>query len=59
MDIDINGNLNAFLRRRSPDGRYASFDYCFNYFQRAHDSEQAQDLCLGLIGGTWAPWVAP
>jgi hypothetical protein len=44
MDIDINGNLDAFLLRRSPDGRYASFDYCFNYFQQAHESGQARGL---------------
>ncbi len=31
--MDIEANLAAFTRNLGPDARYASFDYCFNYFQ--------------------------
>jgi hypothetical protein len=64
MDIDISGNLDAFLHRRSPDARYASFDYCFNYFQQARERGQATVLadeeCLELsclhLGFYLASW---
>lgn len=36
MTADIEANLKAFLGARLPGARYASFDYCFNYFQDAH-----------------------
>jgi|ERR1017187_713503 hypothetical protein len=45
--VDIDGNLNAFLCRRSPKARYASFDYCFNYFQEARESRKTADLACG------------
>lgn len=32
------------MSRRSPAGRYASFDYCFNYFQDARDAQETIDL---------------
>ena len=41
---DIEGNLKAFLCRRSPAARYASFDYCFNYFQDARDAQETVGL---------------
>jgi hypothetical protein len=44
MSVDIQGNLAAFLRRRSPEAGYASFDYCFNYFQQARDSAETGQL---------------
>lgn len=47
MEPDIEGNLHAFLRRRSPAARYASFDYCFNYFQDARDAEETAGLASG------------
>jgi hypothetical protein len=47
MVVDIEGNLSAFLSRRSPTARYASFDYCFNYFQAARDAQEAADLASG------------
>lgn len=31
--VDIEANLTRFLGTREPTLRYASFDYCFNYFQ--------------------------
>jgi hypothetical protein len=45
MTVDIEGNLNAFLARRDPGARYASFDYCFNYFQQARENQQSANLC--------------
>src|SRR6266566_8688564 len=47
MVVDIEGSLNAFLCRRSPKARYASFDYCFNYFQQARDNQETTDLARG------------
>ena len=44
MAVDIKGNLDAFLCRRSPTARYASFDYCFNYFQNARDAQETAGL---------------
>jgi hypothetical protein len=31
--VDIEANIQAYLGDRKPNARYASFDYCFNYFQ--------------------------
>lgn len=45
--VDIQDNLDAFLRRRSPVARYASFDYCFNYFQDARDARETIRLAQG------------
>lgn len=45
--LDINDNLGAFLCRRSPAARYASFDYCFNYFQQARDDRETASLARG------------
>ena len=42
--VDLKGNLDVFLRRRSPAARYASFDYCFNYFQDARDNQHTAAL---------------
>jgi hypothetical protein len=42
--MDIEGNLAAFTRDRRPDARYASFDYCYNYFQSFRDQGRAADL---------------
>jgi len=44
MAVDIQGNLDAFVGRRSPTARYASFDYCFNYFQDARDAQETAGL---------------
>jgi len=45
--VDINENLSRFTRRRAPENRYASFDYCFNYFQHARENEETKDLGQG------------
>ncbi len=44
MTVDIDANLGAFLARRAPEARYASFDYCFNYFQAARGSGETARL---------------
>jgi hypothetical protein len=41
---DIEKNLNAYLGERSPDARYTSFDYCFNYFQTFYDENRLGEL---------------
>ena len=33
-DVDIEANVEKYLRDRDPGARYASFDYCFNHFQQ-------------------------
>jgi hypothetical protein len=47
VTADIEGSLHAFLCRRSPATRYASFDYCFNYFQDARDAQETAGLARG------------
>lgn len=44
MTVDIDANLETFLDRRAPRARYASFDYCFNYFQEARESGETAQL---------------
>jgi hypothetical protein len=44
MTVDIDTNLRTFLDRRAPGARYASFDYCFNYFQDAHEAGETARL---------------
>ncbi len=63
--LDIEGNLRQYLADRDdPTGRYASFDYCFNYFQEQREtsgvtslveSDQLQTSCLQL-GFYLASW---
>ena len=42
--MDIEANLAAFTGDRTSTARYASFDYCFNYFQ----SFREQDRVAGV-----------
>src|SRR5688572_2023526 len=44
LRMDIEANLKTYLERRTPTGRYASFDYCFNYFQEHRESGRIGDL---------------
>ena len=44
MTVEISANLAAFLADRTPEARYASFDYCFNHFQEARDSGNIAQL---------------
>jgi hypothetical protein len=46
-EIDIERNLRRYLGDRQPTGRYASFDYCFNYFQSRAESGALAALLRG------------
>src|SRR3989339_1503107 len=63
-NININENVKMFIKDRHPDSRYASFDYCFNYFRslcengeisKVADNEHLQISCMHL-GGYLASW---
>lgn len=62
--VDIEANAGRYLAGRRDTGRYASFDYCLNYFQSFHDDgrvdelvaqDQLQTSCLQL-GFYLASW---
>lgn len=36
--MDLDANVRRYLDGRTPNERYASFDYCFNYFQSFRES---------------------
>jgi hypothetical protein len=64
MTVDIAANLKKYRGVHSPEARYASFDYCFNYFQaereagktdRLADEVHLQMSCLQL-GFYLASW---
>src|SRR5438128_2716098 len=42
--MDIEANLNAYVGARDATARYASFDYCFNYFQAHHDRDSVAEI---------------
>jgi hypothetical protein len=61
---DIEGNIKRYLGDRNPSARYASFDYCFNYFQAFRerddvariaedDNRQLSCLHLGFYLASW------
>ena len=63
-DVDVDELAAAYLGERSATARYASFDYCFNYFGSFHDAgrlgelaapEHLQTSCLQL-GFYLASW---
>lgn len=43
----IESNLDRYLDDRLPEARYASFDYCFNYFQSHHETGTVAELAAG------------
>jgi hypothetical protein len=52
QEFDVEKNIDHFLRGagnkdkgRYPCERYASFDYCYNYFQSFHDHTSFRDIC--------------
>ena len=47
INVDIEKNLAVYLGDRKPTGRYASFDYCFNYFQSHLEEGRLADLLKG------------
>lgn len=62
--MDLHANLRRYLDGRKPNERYASFDYCFNYFQSfresgkisalaAPDNVQISCLQLGFYLASW------
>ena len=64
MAADIGANLKRYRGARTAESRWASFDYCFNYFQEArqagdtkrlNDDEHRQLSCLQL-GFYLASW---
>ena len=64
MEIDIERNIKKYRRGVNPTERYASFDYCFNYFQafrerdcisEVSDLKNIQESCLQL-GFYLASW---
>jgi hypothetical protein len=42
--VDIADNLRRFSCDRSPMGRYASFDYCYNYFRAYHEDDAVDQI---------------
>jgi hypothetical protein len=42
--VDIESNIKRFMGDRTPEQRYASFDYCFNYFQSFRESGSIADI---------------
>jgi hypothetical protein len=42
--VDLDANLRKYLDGRKPNERYASFDYCFNYFQSFRESGDVSAL---------------
>lgn len=45
--MDIETNLKAYLRERTPTGRYTSFDYCYNHFQLHRERDALSELVVG------------
>jgi hypothetical protein len=45
--LDAEANLKLYLAKREPTARYASFDYCFNYFQAYREHGRLSDLASG------------
>lgn len=43
-DRDIEANLSKFKGEQGPHRRYASFDYCFNYFQSYREQDRTADV---------------
>lgn len=46
-DLFIESNVGAYLGSRNPTSRYASFDYCFNYFQSHRETDRLGGLAEG------------
>lgn len=45
--LDIERKIARYLGDRQPTARYASFDYCFNYFQFHREQGRLEDLLEG------------
>jgi hypothetical protein len=44
--MDIEANLRTYLGQRNPTARYASFDYCYNYFQLHRERSALSELVV-------------
>lgn len=42
--FNVDKRIRKFLGGADPEGRYASFDYCYNYFRGAYKEEKTQNL---------------
>lgn len=42
--MDIKTSINQFLKERQSDKRYASFDFCYNYFYSFYKSKKLNEL---------------
>ena len=42
--MNIPNNISNYLRDRNPELRYASFDYCYNYFKSFHENGEVEEL---------------
>jgi hypothetical protein len=47
-DREIEANLQQFKAEQGPLRRYASFDYCFNYFQSYREQDRAEELAENM-----------
>lgn len=45
--VDADANLRTYLADRRSTDRYASFDYCYNYFQSRRDERRYAELLRG------------
>src|SRR3954454_264489 len=44
MNVDVTAHVQKYLGSRDAEARYASFDYCFNYFQSFRERGAIDDL---------------
>jgi len=42
--MDIESDIRKYIQGLSPCERFASFDYCFNYFQEFRESEKVPEI---------------
>ena len=42
--MNIPNNISNYLEDRNPELRYASFDYCYNYFKSFHENGEVEEL---------------
>lgn len=46
-DLAIERNIATYFGDGKPTGRFAAFDYCFNYFQLHREENRSEDLLRG------------
>lgn len=42
--LNITANMDEYLQDRGAEKRYASFDYCYNYFRNYYDTNRIKDI---------------